>query len=152
MIGFKIEACSSEGFSFNLVRWTEGSLWLAKSAIKNSQNKVASIGASEALIDAIEGEFTKMKEIKFDLAVADTPQFELNVYQDFNFSYTFDPAKSVEIRRFELALKIARCSNTMGDQVALALFECIEAYKVHYLSKGLGSKYNYNFLNVWIYL
>jgi hypothetical protein len=152
MIGFKLEACSSEGFSYNISRWTEGSLWLAKTAIEKSGNKIASVSANEALIDAIEGEFAKMKEIKFDLAVSDTPKFELNVYQDFTFSYTFDPKKSAEIMRFELARKIAHCSNEMGDQVALALFECIQAYKVHYLSKGLGSKYNHNFLNVWIYL
>jgi hypothetical protein len=39
----------------------------------------------------------------------------------------------------------------MGDQVALALFECIEEYKAHYVSKDL-SRESYNFLNVWIYL
>ena len=152
MIGFELEACSSEGFNFRLSRWTEGSLWLAKAAIKGSQNKAASVGANKALVDAIEGEFTKMKEIKFDLAVSDTPEFDLNVYQDFTFSYKFSRSKSSEIMRYELARKIAACSNDMGDQVALALFECIEAYKTHFISKGLDSKYKYNFLNVWIYL
>ena len=151
-IGFTLEACSSEGFSYSQSRWTEGSLWLAKSAIDKSKNKVASIGANEALIDAIEGEFKKIKELKFDSAVADTPRYELCVFQDFNFKYTFEPKKkSAALMRYELARKIAACSNDMGDQVALALFECIEAYKVHYLAKQKWTE-NYSFLNVWIYL
>jgi hypothetical protein len=152
MIGFELEACSCEGFSYSQTRWTEGDLWLAKAALEHSQNKVASIGANEALIDAIEGQFAKIKELKFEDAVADTPEYELCVFQDFNFKYRLDPTKSAALRRWELALKIVRCKNVMGDQVALALFECMNAYKTHYISKGLGSKYNYNFLNVWIYL
>lgn len=152
-IGFTLNACSMGNpvFNFNVSRWTEGSLWLAKNAINKSKNKVASIGANEALIDAIEGQFKKLKEIKFDVAVADTPDFTLNVFQDFQFSYRFDPKKSTEMRRFELAQKIASCKNDMGDQVALALFEAIDAYKVHYLSQGLWKEKN-NFLNVFIYL
>lgn len=150
MIGFNLEACSSEGFSWSKSGWTEGDLWLAKQALAKSKNKVAGWSANEALIDAIEGQFTKLKELKFDAAVSDTPKFDLNVYNSFNFSYTFDPKKSDSLMRFELAAKIARCSNDMGDQVALALFECIEKYKVHYLSKDLETKYSSNFLNVWI--
>ncbi len=150
-IGFTMEACSSGGFNFSRSRWTEGDLWLAKQALAKSKNKIAGWSANEALIEAIEGQFTKMKELKFDAAVSDTPEFELCVFQDFNFKYKFDPKRSSSIMRFELAQKIASCKNEMGDQVALALFECIEEYKVHYLSKGL-SRENYNFLNVWIYL
>ena len=69
MLGFKLEACSSEGFAYNIRRWTEGSLWLLKVAIQGSGNK-PTIGANKALINSIEGEFTKMKEIKFDEVVA----------------------------------------------------------------------------------
>ena len=153
-IGFTLEGCSVGNpiFNFFITRWTEGDLWLAKTALKMSKNKVANVGgANKALIDAIEGQFTKLKEIKFDTAIADTPDFTLNVFQDFNFSYRFDPKKSAETRRFELANKIANCKNEMGDQVALALFECIEAYKAHYLSQKLWKEQN-NFLNVFIYL
>jgi hypothetical protein len=152
MIGFNLEACSSDGFYWNKGGWTEGDLWLAKQALAKSENKVAGWSANEALIDAIEGQFTKIKELKFDAAVAGTPKFELRVSNSFNFSYTFDPKKSAEMKRFELALKIARCANDMGDQVALALFECIEKYKAHFVSKNLDAKYDYNFLNVWINL
>ncbi len=151
MIGFKLEACSSKGFSYNQSRWSEGDLWLAKQALSKSKNKIAGWSANEALIEAIEGQFTKIKELKFDSAVSDTPKFELCVFNDFNFKYTFDPKKSAELMRFELAQKIANCKNDMGDQIALALFECISAYKVHYLSKSKHTE-NYNFLNVWIYL
>ena len=151
MIGFKLEACSSEGFSYSQTKWSEGDLWLAKEALGKSKNKVAGWSANEALIEAIEGQFTKMKELKFDSAVSNTPKFELCVFKDFNFKYTFDPNRSASVMRYELAKKIAACANEMGDQVALALFECIEAFKVHYLSKG-KSKENYSFLNVWITL
>ncbi len=100
IIGFKLEACSSNGFSYSQSRWTEGSLWLAKAAIKNSQNKVASVGANEALIDAIEGEFSKLKELRFYDAVADTPNFELCVFQDFNFRYKFETTKNSDLKRW----------------------------------------------------
>ena len=100
---------------------------MAKTAMKMSKNKTASVGANKALIDAIEGNFAKLKEIKFDTAIADTPEFTLNVFPDFNFSYKFDPKKTPEMRRLELAQRIAGCPNEMGDQVALALFECIES-------------------------
>lgn len=152
-IGFTLDACSKGNpvFGFSITRWTEGDLWLAKTAMKMSKNKVASMGANKALIDAVEGSFTTLKDIKFDVAVADAPDFTLTVFQDFNFTYRFDPKKSAELKRFELASRIASCSNDMGDQVALALFEAIEAYKIHYVSQSLWKEQN-NFLNVFIYL
>lgn len=150
-IGFTLEASSNKGFNYSQSRWSEGDLWLAKQALAKSKNKVSGWSANEALIDAIEGEFAKMKELKFDSAVSDTPRFELSVFNDFNFKYTFDPKKSAELMRFELAQKIAACKNEMGDQVALALFECISAYKTHYVSNAKWQD-GYNFLNVWIYL
>jgi hypothetical protein len=132
MIGFKIEATSDKGFSYSLSRWTEGSLWLAKQSLSKSQNKVAGWSANQALIDAIEGQFAKIKSLKLDAAVMDTPKYEL-------------------LLRYELARKIAACSNDMGDQVALGLFECMIQYKTHFVSTN---KFNapYNFLNVWISL
>jgi hypothetical protein len=151
MIGFKIEATSDKGFSYSLSRWTEGSLWLAKQSLSKSQNKVAGWSANQALIDAIEGQFAKIKSLKLDAAVMDTPKYELCVMQDFHFTYTLNPAKSLDLLRYELARKIAACSNDMGDQVALGLFECMIQYKTHFVSTN---KFNapYNFLNVWISL
>ena len=119
--------------------------------MKMSKNKTASVGANKSLIDAIEGNFAKLKEIKFDTAIADTLEFTLNVFPDFNFSYKFDPKKTPEMRRLELAQRIAGCPNEMGDQVALALFECIDAWKAHYVSQEFWKEQN-NFLNVFIYL
>lgn len=150
MIGFFLKAKGSGSFSWSKGGWSEGDLWLAKQALAKSENKVAGWSANEALIDAIEGQFAKIKELKFDAAVADTPKYELNVHKSFVFSYTFDPVnKSAEIMRLELAKKIARCYNEMGDQVALALFECIGLFKVHYMSNALYTNSN-NYLNVWI--
>ena len=150
MLGFKLEACSSEGFAYNIRRWTEGSLWLLKVAIQGSGNK-PTIGANKALINSIEGEFEKMKEIKLDEVVAANMNFELCVLGDFNFKYTFRADRSSELKRYELARKIAQCPNDMLDQVALALFEAISSYQTHYVIKDLESKYSYNFLNVSIY-
>ncbi|MBX7174175.1 MAG: hypothetical protein K1X72_24595 [Pyrinomonadaceae bacterium] len=153
MIGFKLEAYGTGGFAYNQSRWTEGDLWLAKAALKASKNKVANIGANKALIDAIEGNFTTIKNLKFDAAVTDTPTFTLHVYKDFNFTYKFEPGiKTPELMRYELAQKIANCYNDMGDQVALALFESIECFKVHYLQKqSWFTGYDIH-LKVWIYL
>jgi hypothetical protein len=149
MIGFTLKGHDNYGFYYYCSRWTEGSLWLAKQALSKSKNKVAALNMNEALIDAIEGQFKKLKELKFEDAVNNTPEFVLQVFNDFNFSYKFDPKKSPEVRRFELLQKIASCKNDMGDQVALALFECIENYKAHYVFKGLDKQKN-NFLNVYI--
>jgi hypothetical protein len=154
MIGYSLSATGNHGFKFNKDGWSEGSLWLLKTAMDRSGNEaVGHIGAHEALIDAIEGQFTKLRQLKFD-KVADGARmnYDLNVFGDFIFSFKFREGKDAAVTRYQLAKKIASSGNEMGDQVALTFFECILEYQRHYLLKCATGDWTKNFLNVWIKL
>jgi len=154
MIGYSLSATGNHGFKFNKDGWTEGSLWLLKTAMDKSGNEaVGHIGSHEALIDAIEGQFSKMRELKFD-KVADGARMNYNliVYGDFSFTFHFREGKNADSTRYQLAKQIADCNNEMGDQVALTFFECILEYQRHYMLSCATGDWSKNYLKVYIKL
>ena len=153
MIGFTLDASSPSGFKQSRNGWTEGSLWLLKKAIDASQNKVANIGAQEALLDAMEGDFKKIKDSKFDQVAISGLAYRLmvSIAGGSFFTYDFVEKKNADIVRFELAKKIANMKEPIGDQVATAMFQTIVDFQSFCLFKDKTSLKN-NFLHIQIAL
>jgi hypothetical protein len=137
MLGFELDAYGYPGtYRFNYKCWTEGSLWLLKQALIRSGNVVVDKTDTADAIDAVEGGFDKIKELKIDNICALSFDFDLYVSGDFSFFMQFRRNKNSWVTRNELIRKIGRGAYDMGSNVAIAMCEAIEGFATQSLAAG----------------
>lgn len=143
MIGFNIDARGSGGFAWNRGAWTEGSLWLAKGAIKAIPKSPESKGSAQT-IDLIEKQFSKIKDSMFSDIANLGIDCEMTVKGDFKFHYTFQSGKHGSQVATELLQLIANQKEDMGDQVMIYFCRCLLDFRLHNFPDTSGLKLTVN--------
>lgn len=137
MIGFEINATGSHGFKWAGGAWTEGSLWLAKTALKAVPRSPENKG-SAVLVDGIEAQFSQLKDVMMNKIASLGLNLHLTVTGDFNFMYQFQSGKRSSQTLNELLQIIANQEEDMGDQVALQFCRCLLDFRLHVVTRNLS--------------
>ncbi len=132
MIGFKISARGSMGFKWDRGAWTEGSLWLAKGAIKLIPKSPESKGSAQT-IDLIEEQFAKIKDAMFSDVANLGIDLHLSVTGDFKFMYQFQPGRSGTQTAADLLHILSKQKEDMRDQVMIYFCRCLLDFRLHCL-------------------
>jgi hypothetical protein len=124
MIGFEINATSNVGFSRARGAWTEGSLWLAKTALSKTAPKGTGMFTPD-LLGGIEAQFGNVKDALVNDIGGLENLFYLNLTGAILGTIKFDPSTPAEIQAWKLLNAISLNNTELGDQVMIYLCKCI---------------------------
>lgn len=124
MIGFELTATSNVGFSRTRGAWTEGSLWLAKTALSKTAPKGTGMFTPD-LIGGIEAQFSDLKDVLVKKIGGIENFFYLNLTGSVLGTIKFDPATPANIKIWRLLHQISLNNTELGDQVMIYLCQCI---------------------------
>lgn len=124
MIGFELTATSNVGFARTRGAWTEGSLWLAKTALSKTAPKGTGMFTPD-LIGGIEEKFGDLRDVLVMKIGGIENFFYLNLTGAVLGTIKFDPTTPANIKIWKLLHQISLNNTELGDQVMIYLCKCI---------------------------
>jgi hypothetical protein len=124
MIGFEMTATSNIGFNRTRGAWTEGSLWLAKTALSKTAPKGTGMFTPD-LIGGIETQFDKLKDVLVNEVGGVENMFYMTITGSILMTMKFDPSTPANITIWKLLHNIALNNTELGDQVMIYICKCI---------------------------